>query len=93
MSTKQFSNPIVAVKRPRGKQAGGAPAKSKIEKVIALMRRPNGARLAELMRATGWQAHTVRGAISSAVRGRRGLSVASEAADGVTIYRIASEEA
>ena len=41
------------------------------------------------MSATGWQAHSVRGAISGAIKKRLGLKVTSEKSDGVRTYRIA----
>lgn len=48
---------------------------TKKEAVLALLRRENGATLAELMTATGWQAHSVRGFISGTLRKRLGLVV------------------
>ena len=50
---------------------------SKTAKVVELMRRPKGATLAEIIKATGWQAHTVRGFISRALVKDRGLKVES----------------
>jgi predicted transcriptional regulator len=41
---------------------------SKLAKVLLLMQRPQGATVAELAKATGWKKHTVRGAISGAVK-------------------------
>jgi hypothetical protein len=41
---------------------------SKLAKLLAFMSRPQGATVEELVKATGWQKHTVRGAISGAVR-------------------------
>ena len=41
---------------------------SKLAKVLALMQRPQGATVEELAKATGWQKHTVRGAIAGAVK-------------------------
>ena len=50
---------------------------SKSAKVVELMRRPKGATLAEIAKATGWQAHTVRGFISRALVKEQGLKVES----------------
>ena len=41
---------------------------TKLAKVLLLMQRPQGATVDELAKATGWQKHTVRGAISGAVK-------------------------
>jgi hypothetical protein len=56
--------------------------------VIAMLRRPEGATIAEIVAATGWQAHTARGAISGAIKKRLGLPVTSEKVEGRgTVYR------
>ena len=65
-----------------------APPPGKVERIIALMQRPEGAELAELMAATGWQAHSVRGAISGSVKRRLGYTVVSEKEVDVRFYRI-----
>jgi hypothetical protein len=56
--------------------------------LIALLERKRGATLDELMHATGWQAHSVRGVMSGVLRKRLGLNVQSELLDGVRHYRI-----
>lgn len=48
---------------------------TKQSRLIALIRRPAGATLAELTEATGWQPHSVRGAISVVLRKKHGLTV------------------
>jgi hypothetical protein len=64
---------------------------SKQSEVLALLRRPSGASLDELMTATGWRAHTVRGFISGTVGKKLGLTVEStRGEDKVRIYRLAS---
>jgi hypothetical protein len=63
----------------------------KLGVVITLLSRWEGARLDELMVATGWQAHSVRGALSGSIKKKRGVSVISEKVDGVRVYRIAAE--
>ena len=40
---------------------------SKAAKVLGLLRRPDGASLKELMKATGWLAHSVRGFLSGTI--------------------------
>lgn len=63
-------------------------AVSKLEKVITLLKGKNGATLEQLGKATGWQAHSIRGAISGAIKKRHGLSVTSQLRDGCRTYRI-----
>ncbi|MCC6535243.1 MAG: DUF3489 domain-containing protein [Burkholderiales bacterium] len=58
--------------------------------IIDAMRHPSGATIARMMADTGWQAHTVRGAISGMVRKRLGYAVVTEkGADGQRAYRTA----
>ena len=58
--------------------------------LIAMLRRPEGATIAQVIEATGWQPHTVRGAISGALKKKRGLEVTSEKNEGgERVYRIA----
>ena len=46
--------------------------------LIAMLRMPNGATIEEIMAATGWQSHTVRGAMAGALKKKLGLEVTSE---------------
>ena len=63
---------------------------SRQDAVIALLRRPCGATIDELTAATGWQAHSVRGLMSGALKKRLGLEIVSEkdAKTGERRYRI-----
>jgi hypothetical protein len=61
---------------------------SKIDILVDLLSRPEGADLAALIAATGWQAHSVRGALSGTLKTRRGLAVTSEKTVQGRIYRI-----
>jgi hypothetical protein len=74
-------------------KAKKAPAKSKepsrkLGKVVSLLKRPKGATLADLMKATGWQAHSVRGAISGTIKKKLKFAVLSERTGNVRTYRI-----
>jgi len=63
---------------------------TKLAAIIDAMRHPGGATIAQMMAGTGWQAHTVRGAISGMVKKRLGYEVITEkGADGQRAYRIA----
>ena len=58
------------------------------ETVLALLRQPSGATLTALMRATQWQAHSVRGFISGQLGKRMGLRVKSFRRAGDRVYRL-----
>ena len=64
------------------------PSKTKQSQLIALLKSPNGATVQDLMKATGWQAHSIRGVISGVIKKRLGLTVISEKLDGNHCYRI-----
>ena len=61
----------------------------KIGILVKLFTRKSGASIEEAIKATGWQAHSVRGAISGALKKKHGFTVASEAnANRGRVYRI-----
>ena len=63
---------------------------TKLAAIIDAMRHPGGATIAQLMARTGWQTHTVRGAISGMVRKRLGYEVVTKKdTNGQRTYRIA----
>jgi len=61
--------------------------------VVALMRRPEGATVAQMMEATKWQAHSVRGAMAGSLKRKHKLTITSTAGEGGKVYRIAGVEA
>jgi hypothetical protein len=63
-------------------------ATSKQDIVVSLLRRDQGAPLDELVQATGWQKHSVRGLISGALKKTQGLNVVSEKTAEGSVYRI-----
>ena len=64
-------------------------AGTKQAQIIAMLQRPEGATIAEMVEATSWQSHTVRGSISGALKKKLGLPITSEKVDGRgTVYRI-----
>jgi hypothetical protein len=86
------AKPAKAAKGKPGK-AGGKPAAardgSKKATVLGLLQRKGGATLAQIMKATGWQAHSVRGFISGALGKKMGLTVDSvRREDGERVYSI-----
>ena len=79
--------------RKGGKKAGPGGQEvregSKKAEVLELMRRAKGATLAEIMKATGWQAHTVRGFVSGTLVKKQGLKVESfRSEDKERTYRV-----
>jgi hypothetical protein len=71
------------VKRPAQREG------TKQAKLIALLKRPSGASIADIAELTGWQAHSIRGAISGGLRRKLGLTIVSEKSEtGARIYKI-----
>jgi hypothetical protein len=80
--------------KPTNTNSGGTAVKpTKIAALLALLRRPEGARIDEMMTATGWRQHSVRGALAGAIKKKLGLTVASEKTEAGRVYRIAAEDA
>jgi len=80
--------------KSRGRKAATPPRpepKGKLGILVGLLRRPEGATIKDLAVATGWQDHSVRGAIAGALKRKLGLQVLSEKTDQVRIYRIPAE--
>ena len=74
--------------QPKAAAAASKTTASKQSQLIALMKAPAGATIDQLTSATGWQPHTVRGAISGALRKRLGLTVVCAGIAGSRVYRI-----
>ena len=67
---------------------------TKSSQCLILLRRSEGATIAELMAATGWQSHSVRGFLSGAVKRKLGLTVTTAVGqDGICQYHVAKDEA
>ncbi len=70
--------------KPRGPREG-----TKQALLIEMLRRPEGATIDQIVEATGWQRHTVRGAMSGALKKKLGLTIASEKVENRgRVYRI-----
>jgi hypothetical protein len=82
---------LVATKRGRAPKdrtpSSAARVGSKTATVLGLLKRRDGATLNELMAATEWQAHSVRGFLSGTLRKKMGLEIESDKApDGERTY-------
>lgn len=71
-------------------QSGKAPTTKHVQ-LLQLLSRPEGASIEELMRATNWQQHSVRGFLAGTVKRKMGLALTSSKVDGeLRRYRIAA---
>lgn len=78
-------------KKAKAAKSEGTREGSKTATVLALIQRAKGATLAEIMEATSWQAHSVRGFISGTLGKKMGLNVESaKREDGVRVYSLAN---
>jgi hypothetical protein len=72
------------VAKPKAARGG-----SKTAKILDLLKRPGGATSKELMKATGWLPHSLRGFLSGTVRKKMGLTVtSSKGEDGERTYSV-----
>jgi hypothetical protein len=65
---------------------------SKQDRVIEMLQRPQGTLIATIMKATGWQQHSVRGFFAAVVRKKLGLNLVSKKSDNERVYRIVPKE-
>lgn len=65
---------------------------SKLEAIIQLLSRLEGATIDDMVATTGWQKHTIRSALSHALAKKRGYEIVSDKPkDGLRIYKIVAE--
>jgi hypothetical protein len=82
---------------PSAKATKASPSRrsshSKQDQIVALLRQPGGATLDVLVKATGWQKHSVRGFLAGTVRKKLKLPLLSEKIEGIRTYRIGASRA
>ncbi len=94
MAKKPTKTTAARARKPSGTKKG-TPKGAKVSKqdaVLALLRRPSGASIAEIIEATDWQPHSVRGFMSGALKKRLKIDVVSEkdAESGERRYHVAA---
>ena len=74
--------------------SAAAPAKApggKLDVLTALLKSPDGTTIEAMVAATGWQAHSVRGAMAGALKKKFGLVITSNKADCGRVYRAVAD--
>jgi hypothetical protein len=91
-ATKKDAKPVAAKKTPKAKDAATPREGSKKQIVLDLLRRKDGATMAEIAKATDWQNHSIRGFISGTLTKKMGLVVESTKNEaGERTYHVASK--
>ena len=92
-TTRKQATTKTTVKRAAPKPAAEKPkaprAESKQAQLIAMLKRPDGATIAEVVEALQWQAHTVRASMAGTLKKKLGLTIESEKIDvRGRVYRV-----
>ena len=87
-SAAQSSTTTTARRPSKASTQPKARAGTKQSTAIAMLRSPRGTTIDGLMKATGWQQHSVRGFLAGVVRKRLGLNLSSSTVDAQRVYRV-----
>ena len=60
---------------------------TRLEQLEKLLKRPKGSSIDEMCKATGWQSHSIRGAMAGALK-KRGHVITSDKVEGTRRYQI-----
>lgn len=80
--------PASPLSKPAQKTRLASRPQSKQDRVVALLRRTEGVTVAAVIKATGWQKHSVHGFFAGVVRKKLGLNLVSAETDGKRVYRV-----
>ena len=88
--TKQKTTTGPGKRKRKVLSSSAAAPKTKLGQLESMLRRKEGATIAQISTALDWQPHSVRGAISGSLKKKRGLAITNEPNDdGHRVYRIA----
>jgi Protein of unknown function (DUF3489) len=91
-STSPLKKGAIKMRATRTAKLAVARHGSKTAKILDLLKRPDGASLKELLRATGWQPHSVRGFLSGTLKKRMAIRLQSfKRKDGERAYRTSAK--
>lgn len=80
--------PLYKVRREQTQTRTSGRTNSKQARIIALLGAPSGMTIDAMVKATGWQQHSVRGFLAGVVRKKLGLTLVSEAGKNGRLYRV-----
>lgn len=89
--SKRTSAPATGKSAQKIRPASGP--QSKQDRVLSMLRRAEGVTIVAIMKATGWQTHSVRGFFAGVVRKKLRLNLVSEKTDGKRFYRLVDGKA
>jgi hypothetical protein len=88
--TKQKATASPGKKKRKAATASAGGPKTKLSQLEGMLRRKEGATIAQLAAALDWQLHSVRGAMSGSLKKNQGLNISNQITeDGRRVYRIA----
>ena len=87
-NTRPSSEKVSAAQR---KSAEARPQSTQ-STIVALLKRPKGSTIADVMKATGWQRHSVHGFFSGVVRRKLNLKLRSDIVGDKRVYRIVTRK-